>query len=60
MGKTFFGLVLSALLFALSFPAQAQQPARVWRIAWVTAAGTRSMMPRIEVFRVGLRELRLC
>ena len=67
MGKRFIGLSLNPLPFALSFlgamlfalcvPAQAQQPAKVWRIAWVTAASTRSMMPRIEVFRAGLREL---
>ncbi len=32
-------------------------PAKVLRIAWITAASTRSMMPRIKVFRAGLREL---
>jgi ABC-type uncharacterized transport system substrate-binding protein len=50
-------LALSAVLFALCVPVEAQQPAKVWRIGWVTAASTRSMMPRIEVFRAGLREL---
>jgi putative tryptophan/tyrosine transport system substrate-binding protein len=52
--------VLLTIVFALTMcgaRAEAQQPTKVWRIAWVTAASTRSMMPRIEVFRAGLREL---
>ena len=51
------GLALCSLLFVQCSLVEAQQPAKVWRIAWVTAASTRSMMPRIEVFRSGLREL---
>src|SRR5262245_40994167 len=57
MKKAFAGLTLCALLFALCVSVQAQQPAKVWRIAWVTAASTSSMVPRIEVFRAALREL---
>jgi ABC-type uncharacterized transport system substrate-binding protein len=57
MNKTTCGVIVCAMLFALCLSVEAQQPKKVWRIAWVTAAGTRSMMPRIEVFRAGLREL---
>src|SRR5215470_9819170 len=57
MNRKITVLALSALLFLLSIPAEAQQPVKVWRIAWVTAATTRSMMTRIEIFRAGLREL---
>src|SRR5215831_16856990 len=57
MKKKITVLTLCAVLFVLGVSALAQQPAKVWRIAWVTAASTRSMIPRIEVFRAGLREL---
>jgi len=57
MKKKITVLILCAMLLTLCVSAQAQQPAQVWRIAWVTAASTRSMVPRIEVFRAGLREL---
>jgi hypothetical protein len=32
MRKTFFGLMLSPLLLALSFPVEAQQPKKVFRM----------------------------
>jgi len=54
--KIIICLFAATLLSTASF-AEAQQPAKVWRIAWVTAASTRSMMSRVEVFRAGLREL---
>src|SRR5215470_6563550 len=50
-------LTLGALLFALCFPAQAQQPKKVPRTAYVTAASFSAMEYRIEAFRQGLREL---
>ena len=37
--------------------AMAQQPAKVWRIAWVTAASLSPLTARLEAFRQGLREL---
>jgi putative ABC transport system substrate-binding protein len=50
-------LTLCAMLFALTVPAQAQQPTKIPRIAYLTAV-SRSVNPaRIEAFRQGLREL---
>jgi putative ABC transport system substrate-binding protein len=49
--------VLSAALLALSFPAQAQQPLKVPRIAFLSAVSPSSISPRTEAFRQGLREL---
>ncbi len=43
----FFG----AMLFALSFPAEAQQSAKVWRIGYLTPTNI------FRAFRQGLREL---
>jgi ABC-type uncharacterized transport system substrate-binding protein len=55
MKKAFVGLTLCALLFALSVPAHAQQPAKVPRIAWLT--GGNIPPDRREAFQLGLREL---
>jgi putative ABC transport system substrate-binding protein len=54
MQKIFIHLTLCAMLFALSFEAEAQQPAKVPRIGYlsISPAG-----PRVEAFRQGLREL---
>jgi putative tryptophan/tyrosine transport system substrate-binding protein len=46
-----------ALLFALGLPVQAQQPTRIPRIAYLTAAPLSAMTDRIDAFRQGLREL---
>src|SRR2546427_570963 len=43
-----------ALLFALSLPAEAQQPGKIWRIGYQSAG---SSGEREEAFRQGLREL---
>src|SRR4030095_12667773 len=51
-------LALSATLFALCLPAQAQQPAKVPRIGYLTGASLSSIVNRIEPFRQGLRDLR--
>ena len=56
MRRKFFGLTLSAGLFALSLPAQAQQPAKVPRIAFLLGSSP-GADPRVEAFRQGLREL---
>ncbi len=57
MRKKVFGLALSAMLFALSLSAQAQQPAKVPRIGYLAAASPSANPARIEAFRQGLREL---
>ena len=57
-GKNNF-LALIAVLFALSVPAQAQQPIRVSRIGYLTGQSQASSAsgPNIDAFRRGLREL---
>jgi len=48
---------LSALLFALCFPADAQQSKKVARIGYLSVLSPSSDSARIEAFRQGLREL---
>jgi putative ABC transport system substrate-binding protein len=55
-GKIFVGLLATVLLTTASF-AQAQQPGKVARIGYRTAASLSAIVPRIEAFRQGLREL---
>jgi putative ABC transport system substrate-binding protein len=56
MRKLFIHIALSAMLFALSFEAKAQEPKKVPRIGFLTTSP--SVFPgRIEAFRQGLREL---
>jgi putative ABC transport system substrate-binding protein len=58
MRKKTFGLTLSAMLFALCLPAQAQQPARIPRIGYLAGFGNpNNPGPQVEAFRQGLREL---
>ena len=57
MRKNIVGLMLGALLLALSFPAEAQQPARIPRIGILIAASASSYSARVEAFRQRLREL---
>jgi putative ABC transport system substrate-binding protein len=54
--KTFFGLSLSTMLFALCLSAQAQQP-KVPRIGVLGGGSASANAGRIEAFRQGLREL---
>ncbi len=56
MKKIFFGVVLGALLLALSFPAEAQQP-KVYRVGVITAGG--EWYETIDGLRVGLKQLGL-
>ena len=56
MGKRFFGLTLFAMLFALCFSAQAQQPGKVPQIGFLSGVSS-SLSGRFEAFRHGLREL---
>ncbi len=53
--KIFFAL--SAALFALCFPAEAQQPSRTHRIGLLLAPSPSFYSSRVEAFRQGLREL---
>ena len=58
MRKKVFRLTLCTLLLALSFPAQAQQPAKIPRIGYVSGTGDPSDPgPYVEAFRQGLRDL---
>jgi putative tryptophan/tyrosine transport system substrate-binding protein len=57
MKKTFFVLALTATLFALCFPAEAQHAAKIPRIGYLSAASASEVAFRIEPFRQGLREL---
>jgi putative ABC transport system substrate-binding protein len=56
MRKKIFGLALSAMLFALSFPAEAQQAGKIPRIGYLTG-GSLSNTPSREAFLQGLRAL---
>src|SRR5512144_970814 len=47
---------LCAMLFALCVSAEAQQPAKVYRIGYLSG-GLASSSPDIEAFRQGLRDL---
>ncbi len=58
MSKKVFCLALCAVLLALSFPAQAQQPKKIPRIGYVSGIGDPSNpVPSVEGFRQGLRDL---
>jgi putative tryptophan/tyrosine transport system substrate-binding protein len=57
MSKNVFCLALSALLFAHSFPAEAQQPGKVPRIGYLMGTSFSVNSRRIEAIRQGLREL---
>jgi putative tryptophan/tyrosine transport system substrate-binding protein len=57
MSKRILCFALGAMLLALSLLAEAQQPTKVPRIAYVTGASLSAMEYRIEAFRQGLREL---
>ena len=57
MTRRIFDLALVAMLLALSFPVEAQQPAKVPRIGYLTGTYLSAMTGRIEAFRQGLNEL---
>jgi putative tryptophan/tyrosine transport system substrate-binding protein len=53
-----FALTFSgAMLLALSLPAEAQQPTKIPRIAYLSATSLSGNAARIEAFRLGLREV---
>ena len=55
--KKLSSIALIAALFALGFPANAQQPKKVPRIGYLGGTSLSTSSPRIEAFRQGLREL---
>jgi len=57
MKKKVNWIALGAMLLALSVPAEAQQPAKVPRIGFLSGASPSAQLARIEAFRQGLREL---
>ena len=57
MKKKIIWLALSATLFVLCFSAEAQSPARVPRIGYLSSSSSPTEKPRDEAFRQGLREL---
>jgi putative ABC transport system substrate-binding protein len=50
-------LALCAMLFALCFPADAQQPGKVPRIGFLSTVSPSTLSSRVDSFRQGLREL---
>jgi putative ABC transport system substrate-binding protein len=57
MKKRFTVFTLCALLFALCVPAEAQQPANVPRIGYISGGSLPALATRVEAFRQGLRDL---
>ena len=57
MRKKFIGLALSAMLFALSVSAEAQQPKKVPRIGYLSPLSSSTESTRSEAIRLALREL---
>src|SRR5262245_4970038 len=58
MKKTIVGLALSAMLFALCWPAEAQQATKVPHIGFLLVSGDPNTPPPwVDAFRQGLREL---
>ena len=57
MKQKFIGIALCAMLFTLSLPAQAQQPARIHRIGILSPSSGSVFPARVEAFRQRLREL---
>jgi putative ABC transport system substrate-binding protein len=58
MTKISFHVTLGAMLYALSFCAEAQEPVKIPRIGFMTATGdSETPGPQVEAFRQGLKEL---
>jgi len=56
MKKELVGFALGALFFALSFPAEAQQPTKIPRVGYLDGGFPDTNAARIDAFRQGLRE----
>jgi len=57
MKKQITVLTLCAMLLALCFPAEAQQPGRVPKIGFLLASSPSTQSSSLEFFRQGLRKL---
>jgi putative ABC transport system substrate-binding protein len=57
MKHTHIGLALGALLLALCFSAEAQEPTKIPRIGYLAGGDPTSAAPPVSAFRQGLREL---
>ena len=57
MKQKFIGIALCAMLFTLSLPAQAQQPARIHRIGMLIPTSASFNSARVEALRQRLRQL---
>ncbi len=57
MSKKIFSLARSAMLLALGFTVDAQQPTKIPRIGFLGAVSRSTVSARTEAFRQGLREL---
>ena len=57
MKKTFFGLALCAMLFALCVPVQAQQAGKILRIGFLDNSTASGSAVRVEAFRQELSKL---
>ena len=56
MTEKFIGLALCAMLFALCFSAEAQQPKKVARIGYLSSGNPTIESTRAEAIRLALRE----
>jgi putative ABC transport system substrate-binding protein len=57
MNKKIYWLALGAMLLALSFQAEAQQPKKLPRIGFLAVNPPSALSARVEAFRQGLRDL---
>jgi putative ABC transport system substrate-binding protein len=57
MSRKITRFAFGAVLLALSFPAEAQQPKKAPRLGFLTASTASSQASRLDAFRQGLREL---
>ena len=57
LNKLLLGLALGALLVALSFPVEAQQPKKIPKIGYLTNDSVSVDLPRRNAFKEGLRDL---
>ncbi len=56
MNKKILCFALCAMLLALGFPAEAQQPNKLPRVGFLSYNSRSSESPRVEAFRQGIRE----
>ena len=57
MNKRIVCFVLGAMLFALSFPADAQQPTNIPRIGYLSGSSLSTAAARVAAFQHGLRDI---